>query len=386
VTVPGSVPSNGKDELSPPRSAPPRSAPPRSAPPRSAPPRSALRRTGVRIRFAVLAVVLLLVVMAGVAVGPVSIPIGDILRALTGGHTPPGDWAIIYQVRMPRTITATACGAALGVAGLQMQALFRNPLADPFVLGIESGASLGVALIVLAAGNSAAGLFGSGLGFLGDLGSVVAASVGSAAVLVVVMAAGRAVRSSNTLLLIGVMLAYLVSAAITILLAGASPERVQEYVEWEFGSFEGVTWPDLRVMVPVLALGLLAAAAGIKSLNALLLGERYAATMGLHIGRARLAIIATASVLAGTVTAFAGPIYFLGIAIPHLARSLFRSSDHRVVLPASILIGAAMGLAADILAQLPGTGVLPLNAMNAIFGAPVVVLVLLRANRQDLPV
>jgi iron complex transport system permease protein len=337
-------------------------------------------------RFAVLAVVLVAVIVAGVAIGPVSIPIGDILRALAGGQTPAGDWAIIYQVRLPRTITATLCGAALGVAGLQMQALFRNPLADPYVLGVSSGASLGVAMAVLLAGNGVAGTFAVEFGFLGDLGSVAAACAGAAVVLGAVLALGRVVRSSNTLLLLGVMLGYLVFAAITVLLAGASPQRVQEYVEWEFGSFEGVTWPDLRVMVPVLALGLLAAAAGIKSLNALLLGERYAATMGLHIGRARLAIIATASVLAGTVTAFAGPIYFLGIAIPHLARSLFRSSDHRVVLPASILIGAAMGLAADILAQLPGTGVLPLNAMNAIFGAPVVVLVLLRANRQDLPV
>jgi iron complex transport system permease protein len=366
MTVPGSVPSRGQDELS--------------------PPRSVLRRTGVGTRFAVLAAVLVLVVVAGVAVGPVNVPFGDIMRGLTGGQTPPGDWAIIYQVRLPRTITATVCGAALGVAGLQMQALFRNPLADPFVLGIESGASLGVALIVLAAGNSAAGLFEAGLGFLGNLGTVAAASAGAAAVLAVVLAVGRAVRSSNTLLLIGVMFSFLVFAAITVLLAGASPLRVQEYVEWEFGSFEGVTWPNLQVLVPVLALGLLGAAAGIKSLNALLLGERYAATMGLQIWRARLGIIATASVLAGTVTAFAGPIEFLGIAIPHVARSVFRSSDHRVLFPACILIGAAMALAADILAQLPGSGVLPLNAMNAIFGAPVVIFVLVRGNRQELPV
>jgi iron complex transport system permease protein len=353
---------------------------------RSAPPRPALRRTGVGPRFAVLAVVLLLIVVAGVAVGPVDVPLGTIMRGLTGGPTPPGDWAIIYQVRLPRTITATMCGAALGVAGLQMQALFRNPLADPFVLGIESGASLGIAVIVLAAGNSAAGLFDTGFGFLGEFSGVVAASAGAAVVLAVVLGLGRAVRSSNTLLLIGVMLSFLVFAAITVLLAGASPQRVQEYVEWEFGSFEGVTWPNLRIMVPVLALGLLGAATGIKSLNALLLGERYAATMGVQLGRARVAIIATASVLAGTVTAFAGPIEFLGIAIPHVARAVFRSSDHRVLLPACVLIGAAMALAADILAQLPGAGVLPLNAMNAIFGAPVVILVLVRGNRQELPV
>jgi iron complex transport system permease protein len=227
-------------------------------------------------------------------------------------------------------------------------------------------------------------VFVAGFGPLGSLGTVAAASAGAATVLAAVLALGRAVRSSNALLLLGVMIGFLVSAAITVLLAGASPQRVQEYVEWGFGSFEGVTWPELRVMVPVLVLGLLASAAGIKSLNALLLGERYAATMGLRIGRARLAIVATAAVLSGTVTAFAGPIAFLAIAIPHVARSLLRTSDHRVLLPACVLIGATMALAADILAQLPGTGVLPLNAMNAIFGAPVVVFVLLRGHREEL--
>jgi iron complex transport system permease protein len=357
-----------------------------AAPSVPAPSEPALRRTGTGIRFAVLAVVLVAVIVAGIAIGPVSIPIGEIFRGLTGGQTPPGNWAIIYEVRLPRTITASLCGAALGVAGLQMQALFRNPLADPYVLGVSSGASLGVAIAVLAGGNGAAGLFEVSFGVLGDLGSVVAACAGAAVVLAVVLTLGRIARSSNTLLLLGVMLSFLVFAAIEILLAGASPLRVQQYVEWEFGSFEGVTWPNLQIMVPVLAAGLLAATAGIKSLNALLLGERYAATMGLHLGRARLAIIISSSLLAGTVTAFAGPIAFLGIAIPHVARTVFRSSDHRVLLPACILIGAAMALASDILAQLPGTGVLPLNAMTAAFGAPVVIFVLVRARRQELPV
>jgi iron complex transport system permease protein len=335
------------------------------------------------VRLAALGGVLIVVIVAGIALGSVRLPLADVVRALAGRPTPPGDWAIIHEVRLPRTITATFCGAALGVAGLQMQTLFRNPLADPFVLGISSGASLGVAVVVLLAGSADAEVFGSALGFAGDLASVAAACIGAGLVMAVVLAAGRVVRSSNTLLLLGVMVSYLVSAGVTVLLAGASPERVQQYIEWGFGSFEGVTWPDLHVLVPVLALGLIAGAASIKPLNALLLGERYAATMGIRVRQARVFIIATSSVLAGGVTAFAGPIAFLGIAVPHVARSVLRSSDHRLLVPGCILIGASMALAADVLAQLPGQDILPLNAVNAVLGAPVVVIVLIRASRRS---
>jgi iron complex transport system permease protein len=335
------------------------------------------------MRLVALAGVLVVVIVAGVVLGSVRLPLADVVRALFGRPTPPGDWAIIHEVRLPRTITATFCGAALGVAGLQMQTLFRNPLADPFVLGISSGASLGVAVVVLLAGSAEAEVFGSGLGLVGDLTTVTAACIGAAVVMTCVLAAGRVVRSSNTLLLLGVMLSYLVSAGVTVLLAGASPQRVQQYVEWGFGSFEGVTWPDLHVLVPVLGLSLIACTASIKPLNALLLGERYAATMGVRVRQARVFLIASSSVLAGTVTAFAGPIAFLGIAIPHVARSVLRTSDHRLLVPGCILIGASMALAADVLAQLPGQDILPLNAVNAVLGAPVVVIVLIRASRRS---
>jgi iron complex transport system permease protein len=347
------------------------------------PPRTRPRgRTAVRL--AALGGVLIVVIVAGIALGSVRLPLADVIRALAGRPTPPGDWAIIHEVRLPRTITATFCGAALGVAGLQMQTLFRNPLADPFVLGISSGASLGVAAVVLLAGGSAdAEAFGSALGFAGEATSVAAACIGAGLVMTVVLAAGRVVRSSNTLLLLGVMVSYLVSAGVTVLLAGASPERVQQYVEWGFGSFEGVTWPELQVLVPVLTLGLIAGAASIKPLNALLLGERYAATMGIRVRQARVFLIATSSILAGGVTAFAGPIAFLGIAVPHVARSVLHSSDHRLLVPGCILIGASMALAADVLAQLPGQDILPLNAVNAVLGAPVVVIVLIRASRRS---
>jgi iron complex transport system permease protein len=197
-----------------------------------------------------------------------------------------------------------------------------------------------------------------------------------------VLAAGRAVKSSNTLLLMGVMLGYLVSAIVTVLLAGASPQQVQQFISWGFGSYEGVTWSGIHVLVPVLTAGFIAAVAGAKVLNALLLGERYATTMGVHVRRARVGTIMTASVLGGTVTAFAGPIAFLGIAIPHVARSLLRTADHRVLIPACMLIGASLALAANIVSQLPGTGILPLNAVNAVVGGPIVVYVLVRADRR----
>jgi iron complex transport system permease protein len=335
------------------------------------------------VGLAVLAVVLIVVIVAGLVLGSVRLPLADVVRALFGRPSPPGDWAIMHEVRLPRTITATFCGAALGVAGLQMQTLFRNPLADPFVLGVSSGASLGVAIVVLAAGSAGVEAFASGLGLAGDLTSVAAACIGAGVVMAAVLAAGRVVRSSNTLLLLGVMLSYLVSAGVTVLLAGASPLRVQQYVEWSFGSFEGVTWPDLHVLVPVLALGLAASAVSIKPLNALLLGERYAATMGIRVRQTRVFLIATCSILAGTVTAFAGPIWFLGIAVPHVARSVLGTADHRLLVPGCILIGASMALAADVLAQLPGQDILPLNAVNAVLGAPVVIAVLIRASRRS---
>lgn len=334
-------------------------------------------------RFAALGGVLVVVVILGIAVGPVGIPVTAVVRALLGGKVSPVDEVIINQIRLPAAITAVCCGAALGVAGLQLQTLFRNPLADPFVLGVSSGASLGVALVVLLAGSGAAAAFGSGFGIFSQIGAVLAAWVGAGIVMALVLAAGRAVRSSNTLLLMGVMLGYLVSALVTVLLAGASPQQVQQYIAWGFGSYDGVTWSGLHVLAPVIAVSLLAAAASTKILNAMLMGERYATTMGVNVRRARLGIITTASVLGGTVTAFAGPIAFLGIAIPHAARSLLRTADHRVLIPACMLIGGSMALAANIVADLPGTGILPLNAVNAVVGAPVVVYVLVRADRKS---
>lgn len=342
----------------------------------------ARRRRPTRALFVALVLAWFAALAAGLALGGVPIPLRDVITGVTGGTVDPVTAVIINDIRWPRTITALLVGAALGVTGLQMQTMFRNPLADPYVLGVSSGASLGVALVVLFAGTSPfAASFTAGLGLTGDTGIIVAAALGSVIVMSLVLTAGRFLKSTNTLLLLGVMIGYFVSSGVTVLLAGATPELVAQYTRWGFGSYHSVTWANLRLLVPVLLLGLVGSLLLSKWLNALLLGDRYAQTMGINLHVARGAIVAVTSLLAGAATAFCGPISFLGIAIPHLCRGLFDTSDHRVLLPATIIVGGVLALTADIVAQVPGEGVLPLNAVNAAFGAPVVIAILLRRHR-----
>ncbi len=340
-------------------------------------------RLGIR-RFVLLGLLLALagVFLLSLTLGSVEIPLRDIAKILIGEEPARQTWTtIVLKFRLPKAITATLAGAALAVAGLQMQTLFRNPLADPFVLGINSGASLGVALVVLSvgvAGVSATSML-AGLGLLGNFGLTLAASLGAGLVLGLMLLVARRVPSTTTLLIMGLMVGYATAALVSLLLYFSIAERIQAYINWTFGSFGGVTWSQLHALAPAVLLALAVALALAKPLNALLLGETYAQTMGLNVRRARLAIILSAAVLAGAVTAFCGPIGFLGIAVPHLARNLFRSSDHRLLLPACALLGALLALVADIIAQLPGTQtVLPLNAVTALIGAPVVAWVILR--------
>ncbi len=313
---------------------------------------------------------LIAVFMLSLTLGSVDIPLRDILKILVGQEPQRRTWAIIVMdFRLPKAITAALAGAALAVAGLEMQTLFRNPLADPFVLGINSGASLGVALIVLSVGltGTAAATMLAGLGLAGNFGLVAAASLGSGLVLGLMLLVAQRVRSTMTLLIMGLMVGYAVSALVSLLLYFSIAERIQVYVNWTFGSFGGVTWSQMHILVPVILVSLGIAFVLSKSLNALLLGETYARTMGLNVARARRWIILSAALLAGTVTAFCGPIGFLGIAVPHLCRSLFNTADHRVLVPASILLGAMLALVADIIAQMPGSQtVLPLNAITAL--------------------
>jgi iron complex transport system permease protein len=323
-----------------------------------------------------------LLFLVSISVGSVRIPLGEVAKVLTGQPAARDTWTtIVLNFRLTKALTAVLVGAALSVSGLQMQTLFRNPLADPFILGINSGAALGVALAILTIGTTGAYLL-AGLGTFGDLSLAIAASIGAGAVLSVILLVGRKIKNPTTLLIMGLMFGYATSAVVSLLIYFSIPERIQAYTIWSYGSFAGVTWSQMRVLLPVILLGLGIAAFLPKSLNALLLGEDYARTMGLNIARTRIWILLSASLLAGTATAFCGPIGFLGVAIPHVSRNLLKTSDHKVLLPAVTLLGATAALIADAIAQLPGSQyVLPINVITSLFGAPFVLWVVLKKRR-----
>ena len=319
--------------------------------------------------------------LSALLLGSVSVPLADVVRILAGVSVDNSVWhTIVMDVRLPRAVTAAVAGAALSVAGVQMQTLFRNPLADPFVLGITSGAGLGVALVVLASGGVG---FATAMGLGAAFGVTGAASLGALGVtLVLLLIAGRT-SSPVTMLVAGLMIGYVTNALVSMLIWFADPNRVTAFLSWGFGSFRGTSWTELTILVPVVMVGLGATFLMIKQLNALLLGEAYAASMGVSIRRTRRILVGLAAVLAGSVTAFCGPIGFIGIAVPHAVRSLFLTSDHRLVLPGSALLGASAALVAEIVAQLPGADlVLPVNAVTALFGAPVVLLLILGRRTQ----
>ena len=331
------------------------------------------------IVLAALCIGLVFAFLLSVAVGSVWIPLSRVGAVLIGSNgIQPFDYAVIHDVRLPRTLTALLAGAALGIAGLQMQTLFRNPLADPFALGIASGASLGVALVVLSSGATLAGFFGSNLGLAGD-GLVTAGSIfGAGIALSLVLALSNRVESPATVLILGLMFGYAAQAVVIVLVAGAEPGKLQDWMRWGFGSFGGVTWQQMPIFGPLILAGLAISAATTKQLNALLLGESYAVTMGLDARRMRLITMAGASILGGAVTAFCGPIWFLGVAIPHMCRALLGSSDHRALVPATILMGGVVAL----LAQVVSAGrSLPLNAITSLIGAPFLVAILIRNRR-----
>ncbi len=336
------------------------------------------RQRRPQLQFALWSLVLLVVFSLSLAWGSVSIPLADLVAILCGDPpSTPSQSAIVWQFRLPKALAAAFSGAALAVSGLLLQTLFRNPLAGPSVLGVSAGASLGVAIVVLATGGGAIRWLGD-LGRLGDLGVISAASLGAVGVLgLIVLAARRA--STLVLLILGLLVGYATSALVTILLHFSLAERIQTFVVWSFGSFGGVTRAQLEVLLPVLASGLVLALMLAKSLNALLLGETTANSLGLAVRRVRGLILVTTALLSGAVTAFCGPVAFLDVAVPHLARGLFRSADHRVLLPATALLGAVLAVVADLVAQLPGSqAVLPLNAVTALLGVPVILVVVLQ--------
>ena len=325
-----------------------------------------------------LALLTLALFTLNLALGSVAIPLVDIARIVLGGEPVQPTWsAIVLQLRLPKALTALFAGASLGVAGALMQTFFRNPLAGPFILGVSAGASLGVAIVILVTGTIG-GVLLAGSSALGDLGLTAAASLGAALSLGLVLLVARRVQNTVTLLLVGIMLASFTSGLVSILLHFSIPERIQAYVRWTFGSFGGVSLGQLPILLPILCLGLLLAYLQCKALNALLLGENYARSLGVNVWQARIGILLAAAILGGAVTAYCGPIAFLGLAIPHICRGIFKTADHRALFLPLLLIGASTAQLASLVASLPGSPyALPLNAVTALIGVPVVLRVLL---------
>ena len=312
--------------------------------------------------FTALAALTLFLFLLDLAVGAVAVPLGDVWAALTGGDCPRATAKIILNIRLIKAVVALLAGAALSVSGLQMQTLFRNPLAGPYVLGISSGASLGVALVVLAGVGSSIGIAG-------------AAWLGAAIVLVVIAAVGHRIKDIMVILILGMMFSSGIGAVVQILQYVANDESLKMFVIWTMGSLGDVTFNQLAVLIPSIIAGLLLAVITIKPLNLLRFGEEYAVTMGLNVRRSRGLLFLSTTLLAGTVTAFCGPIGFIGLAMPHVTRMLFRNSDHRVLVPGTVLSGASVLLLCDLVSKL---FTLPINAITALLGIPIVVWVVLR--------
>ena len=332
------------------------------------------------ILFAVLGLTLLLCLLGNISLGSVSIPFSEVFKGVMGGSLENESWTYIIQnYRLPKAFTAILVGSGLGVAGLLMQTMFRNPLAGPFVLGITSGASLGVALVIMGA-SIFTGALASVL--VSKWSLVIASAAGSFLVLLAVVSVSVKIRDTMAILIIGLMFASLTAAVVSVLSYFASAEQLQQYIFWGFGSLGNLSWGELGILAGFTVAGLLISIALIKDLNSLLLGERYAQSLGIQLKRSRFLIILAASVLAGSITAFAGPIAFVGLAVPHIARQIFNTANHRFLIPAVVLLGAIIMLICDAIAQLPTSDyVLPINAITSIFGAPVVIWLLVRKKK-----
>ncbi len=322
------------------------------------------------ILFTLLAVLCAVLFVVDIAVGSVAISLSEVMSALLGGGSAEVR-SIVIDIRLVRAVVAVLAGAALSVSGLEMQVLFRNPLAGPYVLGVSAGASFGVALFLLGAPMLGIALSPE----LQSIGTAGAAWIGSAVVLIAVVALARRIKDIMVMLILGMMLSSGVGAVVEIMQYFSNEASLKSYVVWTMGSLGDVTATQLAVLAPIVVAGLMMAVATIKPMNMLLAGERYAASMGLNISRSRTLILTSTTLLAGTITAFCGPVGFVGIAVPHIARMLFRSADHRTLLPATILSGVAMMLVGDILAKYL---VLPINTITALMGIPIVIYIVIR--------
>lgn len=330
--------------------------------------------------FIALTIALIALAICDLLIGTTALPVGEVWATLMGNATDASHATIILKMRLPKVIVAIASGMALSASGLQMQTLFRNPLAGPYVLGINSGASLGVALFTLAA--PLLGIATSS--WLRMFGITGMAWIGSAAILLLVMSLSRKIRNINVILIIGMMLSSAISAVVGILQYMGTDESLKAFVVWTMGSVATVTTEQLHILVPVVIVGLMLAVVAIKPLNILLLGEAYAETMGLNLTRSRIIIFLSTTLLAGSVTAFCGPIGFIGLAIPHLARMTFRTADNRVLMPATILWGGVSMLICTVVCDIVARNgmMLPINTITSLLGIPIIIYVVLHNNNR----
>ncbi len=333
------------------------------------------------IQFLILFIGLLACFILNISLGSVHIALPETLKVIFGhelAHTPSS--YIVWNYRFPKAITALLVGAGLSLSGLLMQTLFRNPLAGPFVLGISSGASLGAAFLIM--GSS---LFSGFFTFsiFNDVALAVASSLGSLLVLIVVMTVAARIKDTMALLIIGLMFGSITAAIVSVLSYFSNAEKLQQYIYWSFGSLGNLSWNQVAILCLFSIAGIFLSILSIKSLNALLLGENYAQSLGIRLKTARYTVIVATGLLAGCITAFAGPIAFVGLAVPHVTRQLFRTTEHRIQIPAVLCCGGILMLLCDTIAQIPGSvSVLPINAITSIFGAPVVIWLLLRKKRM----
>lgn len=318
--------------------------------------------------------------LLNISLGSVSIPFKTVFQSLLHGDVINDSWRyIILEYRLPKALTAILVGSGLALSGLLMQTLFRNPLAGPYVLGLSSGAGLGVAFIIMGStlfGGVAAGFF------LSKWSLIIAASLGSFLVLLAVLAASFKLKDTMAILIVGLMFASLTAAVVNVLSYFSSSQELQRYVFWSFGSLGNLTWNELAILALFWLVGIGVSIFCIKNLNALLLGEKYAKSLGTNLKKNRLLVILATSLLAGSITAFAGPIAFIGLAVPHLVRLVIPKSSHLILMPAVLLAGAILMLICDSIAQLPGSELtLPINAVTSIFGAPIVIWLLMRKKK-----
>jgi iron complex transport system permease protein len=329
------------------------------------------------ILFTILSLILVLTLILNISLGQVAIPFREVIKSLLGSTASKDTWEyIIFNFRLPKAITAILVGVGLSTAGLLMQTLFRNPLAGPYVLGLSSGSSLGVAFVIL--GSVVLPAFLSEI-ILSSYGIILASCFGSFLVMLLVLLVSQRIRDTATLLIVGLMFSSFTGAIVSVLTYFSSADQLQRFTFWSMGSLGNLSWQNLLILTITILIGLALSLFSIKSLDALLLGENYAKSMGLNLKKSRYTIVFATSILAGSITAFAGPIAFVGLAVPHLSKLLFQTSNHKILFWSTIVIGGILMLFCDTISQLPGLDfTLPINAITSIIGAPIVVWLLLR--------